>query len=108
MERLVANLDVRLHARTTSGHFIYWHYHAQLPITENVGKVIQGAPDATSTEYGEIAFFPTPTMETSDPELKWIERSTFIGEGRVVVDKDGAAVEYEVYRVVNAANAALK
>jgi hypothetical protein len=70
--------------------------------------MMQGAPDATSTEYGELAWFPTPIMETSDPELKWIERNTFVGEGRVVVDKNGPAVEYEVYRVVNAANAALK
>jgi hypothetical protein len=79
----IAHIDCRLQAPMANGHFIYMHYKSPLPLTEKSSKALQWAPDAVSIPYGEIAFFPTPSLETSDPDLKWVEKSTFVGEGTV-------------------------
>ena len=97
----VAHLDVRGQARTANGHFIHFHYRGIVKVDSKAGKVFSFASDAGTTEYGDHHWFNAPVMETSDPELKWVENEVWLGEGRFVVDEQGSAVEYEVYRVTN-------
>jgi hypothetical protein len=96
-----AHLNVRLGARSSTGAAIFVQYQGILKVNEAGGKVLSGALDATSTEYGEQDWFISPLIETSDEQLKWMEESVWIGQGHWVVDGKGSAVEYQVYRVVN-------
>lgn len=77
------------------------HYTAILQVDE---KSMSAGPlgwdtDATSTQFGDHDWFSSPVIETSDPELKWVEASMFVGEGRWVVEGGKRAIEYEIYRV---------
>jgi hypothetical protein len=96
-----AHLDVRTQARTAEGESLYIHYTGILKIDEPSGKVLAWADDAKTTNYGDHAWFSGPIIETSSEKFKWVERTLFVGEGRWVVDADGSAVEYEIYKVVN-------
>jgi hypothetical protein len=60
---------------------------------------IRGTEDATTTQYGDHELFATPIMETSDPDLKWVESSVWVAEGRWTVEAGKVAIEYEIYRV---------
>lgn len=101
----VAHLDVRTMARTAAGHSTYIHYSGVLKIDDKAAKVLSWAPDAKTTEFGDHHWFSGPIMETSDPAMKWIEDTLWVGEGRFVVDDKGSAVEYTVYKVGNKASA---
>jgi hypothetical protein len=72
-----------------------------MKVDEALSKVLTGADDAKTTSFGDHYWYSTPMFETSDPALKWIEDAAWVGQGRVVVDESGAAVEYEIYQVVN-------
>ncbi len=96
------HLDVRTQALTSAGgHGIYVHYHGVLKVDEGGGKVLTWAPDAKTTQYGDHEWFNAPVIETDDPSYKWVETSLFIGQGRYVVDEEGSAVEYQIYKVGN-------
>lgn len=97
----VSHLNVRVQARTADGHSLYVHYKGVLKLDEAAGKVLSWAPDARTTNYGDHEWFSGPIFETSDPNLKWMETSLFVGQGRFVVEEKEAAVEYQIYKVVN-------
>lgn len=99
----IAHLDVRAQGRMSNNHIIYVHYTGILKIDEAISKVLSGAADAKTTAFGEHQWFTAPEFETSDPALKWIEDAAWVGQGRVVVDERGSAVDYEIYRVTNGA-----
>jgi hypothetical protein len=64
-------------------------------------KVLGLADDAKTTDFGDHEWFAGPTIETDDPNFKWVETSLFVGQGRYVVDDGGSAVEYQIYKVTN-------
>ncbi|OAA68553.1 Outer membrane protein, beta-barrel [Niveomyces insectorum RCEF 264] len=97
----VAHLDVRTMARTADGHSTYIHYSGVLKIDEKAGEVLSWSPSAKSTNFGDHHWFSGPIMETSDPKMKWIEDTLWVGEGRFVVHEKGSAVEYKIYKVSN-------
>lgn len=97
----VSHLNVRIQARTPDGHSLYVHYNGILKVNEAGGKVLSWAPDARTTNYGDQEWFAGPIIETSDPKLKWMETSLFVGQGHFVVEDKEEAVEYEIYKVVN-------
>ena len=97
----VAHLDVRAHARLANGQHIFVHYTGVMKLDAPLSKVLIGAEDAETTSFGDHDWYSTPIFETSDPSLKWIEDAAWVGQGRVVVDERGSAVEYEIYQVVN-------
>lgn len=74
-------------------------YKGLLKIDANSVAVLHFAPNATSTQFGDLDWFITPTFETSDPELKWTESSTLLAEGRWIVDGGKTGVEYVVWKV---------
>lgn len=96
----VSHLNVRVQARTADGHGLYIHYNGVLKLDEAVGKVLSWAPDARTTNYGDHEWFSGPIFETSDPNLKWMETSLFVGQGHFVVEGKDEAVEYQIYKVV--------
>lgn len=61
--------------------------------------MLQYAPEAETTHFGDHYWFTAPTFETDDEALKWVEDSLFIGEGRFIVDEHGNGIEYQIYRV---------
>lgn len=84
-----------------SGHSLCVSYHGVLEVGDAENKVLSWAPDAKTTNYGEVVFFTSPTLETSDPSFKWVERNLFVGQGHFVVEGNETAVEYQYYKVVN-------
>ncbi|KAL5610533.1 hypothetical protein FOBRF1_006650 [Fusarium oxysporum] len=97
----IAHLDVRTQARTDDGHFLFIHYTGVLKIEEAVIKFLTKAKDAKSTEFGDLDWFAAPIMETSDEKFKWVENALFVAEGRLVIDQQGSAVEYQIFKVSN-------
>ncbi|KAJ5609626.1 hypothetical protein N7528_010193 [Penicillium herquei] len=95
------HIDVRTTARTPEGHGLYIHYKGLLKMDEKATKILSGAPDAQSTEYGDHEWFTTPVMETDDPNFKWIESSVFVAQGHLIVDDPQSALEYQIYKLVN-------
>jgi hypothetical protein len=68
-----------------------------MEIDAALSKVLTGAEDAKTTSFGDHHWYSTPISETSDPTSKWIEDAAWVGQGRVVVDERGSAVEYEIH-----------
>ncbi|KAH7420209.1 hypothetical protein BKA64DRAFT_562229 [Cadophora sp. MPI-SDFR-AT-0126] len=97
----IAHIDVRTQARTDDGQFLFIYYTGVLKIDEAVAKVLTGAKDAKSTEFGDLHWFVAPIIETSDEKFKWVENTLFVAEGRLVVDEQGSAVEYQIFKVSN-------
>ncbi|KAK6395939.1 hypothetical protein LTR65_010048 [Meristemomyces frigidus] len=94
------HVDVRGQIRTKEGHAIYTYYLGTMVMDSACGKAMSFADDAKTTEFGDHDFFTAPRFETSDPNLKWIESASFVGEGRFVVDDDrSTAVEYAIYHL---------
>lgn len=96
----VGHLDVRTQARTSDGH-LYIHYNGVLKVDDAGTKVLGWADDAKTTDFGDHEWFAGPTIETDDPNFKWVEITMFVGQGRYVVDDGGSAVEYQIYKVTN-------
>ncbi|EXL42646.1 hypothetical protein FOCG_15097 [Fusarium oxysporum f. sp. radicis-lycopersici 26381] len=94
------HLDVRVQFRSKEGHGIYIHFKGVLQIDEKWMEVFTGGPKARTLEFGENEWLGSPIIETSHPELKWVERSAFVSELRWFIDEDGSiAVENAVYKV---------
>ncbi|KAF5667494.1 sterol regulatory element-binding ECM22 [Fusarium denticulatum] len=94
------HLDVRVQFRSKEGHGIYIHFKGVLHIDEKWMEVFTGGPKARTLEFGENEWLGSPIIETSHPDLKWVERSAFVSELRWFVDGDGSvAVENAVYKV---------
>ena len=65
-------------------------------------EVFTGGPKARTLEFGENEWLGSPIIETSHPDLKWVERSAFVSELRWFVDGDGSvAVENAVYNMLS-------
>lgn len=89
-------LDVRATFKTDDGAVLYAQYSGLIQVTEEIQAILGGADD--STEFGAQYFFTNPRIETGDERYDWVNRTMFIGQGRVVA---GPAVEYKVFRLEN-------
>lgn len=87
-------LDVRATIRTPDGAFIYVQYFGLLEVTPAVGAILGGGGEPT--DYGDQYFFTNPRLETGDERYAWVNRTMFLGEGRLF---PGPRVEYRVFRV---------
>ncbi|KIX00767.1 uncharacterized protein Z518_09832 [Rhinocladiella mackenziei CBS 650.93] len=96
------HLDVRTQARSDDEKNFYIHYNGVVKFDESLVGFFQWGQDAKTTSFGDHHWFTMPIMETNHTEYKWVEETVFVGQGRCVVDSDGAqAVEYQIYRVMN-------
>jgi hypothetical protein len=89
-------LDVRATFKTQDDAVIYVQYHGLVEVTPEIQEILGGAD--SSVEFGDQYFFTNPRMETGDERYAWVNRTQFVGEGRLVA---GPRVEYRVYRVEN-------
>lgn len=89
-------LDVRATIKTHDGAMIYVQYHGVLEVTEDMVAILGGA--SNSVNYGDQYFFTNPRLETGDERYQWVNRTQFLGEGRLA---SGPTVHYRVYRVEN-------
>lgn len=73
-----AELDARYTLATESGGLIYVRNRALRHGSPDVlRKLLEGIPVAKSEYY----FRTTPVFETAIPELEWMTRSVFVGDG---------------------------
>lgn len=87
-------IDVRAQIETHDGAIIFLHYPGLLEMNDAIQAALA---NATGTEYADHYFRTTPRFETGDERYTWLNRSVFVGEGRVL---KGFGVEYRVFRVV--------
>ncbi len=88
-----AQLDVRAQIETDDGAFVYVHYHGLLEMNDKMQAAMAAAEP---TEFSDQYFRITPRFETGDDRYSWLNRSVFVGEGRLY---PGFGVEYRVYRL---------
>ena len=93
-------IDARARAKTDQGE-IYIKYTGRLVIDQGTKKLLEKAPDAQPTAFGDTDWFTMLNVETTDPRLKWLENAALIGQGRWHIDEKGLAAEYLVYQLKN-------
>jgi hypothetical protein len=96
----VSHLDVRASARTEDGESFYINYVGVMKSDAILSAILRGE-EAKTTNFGDHEWFSSLRIETSSEALKWAETTLFIGRGRCIVEEDGTAAEYEIYKVVN-------
>jgi hypothetical protein len=85
-------VDVRAQAETHDGAYLYIQYTGLLGMND----AVQGAlASGKGTDFGDQYFFTNPRIETGDERYAWLNRTFFVGEGRILPD---LAVEYRVWR----------
>jgi hypothetical protein len=97
-------IDVRGTIETPDGAHIYLQYFGLLEITPNVMAIIGGGGEPGA--YGDQYFFTNPRLETGHEGYAWVNRTFFVGEGRLLPGPPlpGSStptirVEYHVYRL---------
>jgi hypothetical protein len=86
-------VDVRAHAQTADGAFLYLQYVGLLEMNEKVMNVVSGGGE--ETDFGDQRFYTNPRIETGDPRYAWLNTTFFVGEGRFI---PGPGVQYRVWR----------
>ena len=86
-------LDVRLTINTDDGAHLYVQYFGVIEYNE---AALAANAGTRSSEYREHYFRTAPRIETGDERYAWVNRTVFVGEGRI---HPGPVVEYRVYRV---------
>jgi hypothetical protein len=87
-------LDVRLQILTDDGAAIYVRYLGLIEYNEAAHAANAGE---RSTEYDEHYFRTAPRLECGDERYAWVNRTLFLGEGRL---HPGPVVEYRIHRVL--------
>lgn len=86
-------LDVRLTIHTHDGAHLYVQYPGVIEYTD---AALAANAGERSSDYGEHYFRTTPRLETGDERYAWVNRTVFVGEGRL---HPGPVVEYRVHRL---------
>jgi hypothetical protein len=86
-------LDVRLVLHTDDGAHIYVQYLGVIEYTDAARAANAGT---RSSDYDEHYFRTAPRLETGDERYAWVNRTLFVGEGRL---HPGPVVEYRVHRL---------
>jgi hypothetical protein len=87
-------LDVRLQILTDDGAAIYVRYLGLIEYNEAAHAANAGE---RSTDYDEHYFRTAPRLECGDERYAWVNRTLFLGEGRL---HPGPVVEYRIHRVL--------
>jgi hypothetical protein len=86
-------LDVRLTIRTSDGAHLYVQYFGVIEYTE---AALAANAGESSSDFPEHYFRIAPRLETGAERYRWVNRTVFVGEGRL---HPGPVVEYRVARV---------
>ncbi|RYO18965.1 hypothetical protein AA0121_g4883 [Alternaria tenuissima] len=89
-------LDVRSQVKNHDGTVLAMYYKGTVKLTQGVGKVLSGAPDAKTTDYGDS--FVNFSFETGNEKYKELQNGTYVAAGHFVTGegKPGVVVEYKV------------
>ncbi|MDY7101929.1 MAG: DUF3237 domain-containing protein [Actinomycetota bacterium] len=87
-----AQIDVRAQIRTDDGAILYLSYNGSLELNEVTTAALAGDG---STDFGDNDWFVHLRLEAGAEQYRWVNRTLFVGRGRVVAD----GVEYEVHRL---------
>jgi len=90
-------LDVRAQLKTKDGELLAMYYKGPLALSVPVRKVLGGAPDAVTTEYGDS--FMVFEFETGSSKYKSLETTVFVAAGHFVKEGSDTIVEYKLSRV---------
>ncbi|KAJ9474431.1 hypothetical protein PHBOTO_004517 [Pseudozyma hubeiensis] len=92
-------LDVRVHAVTPENEAIYVQYYGHLEVTPAVGKILGGDASAKSTNFDDGYLLTTPVLEApANSKHAWVNRTVFVGKGKLEVLSDGVTVTYEIFK----------
>lgn len=91
-------LDVRTVIKTDDGEHLTYVYNGIINVTEGITKILSGAPDAKTVDFGDV--FATPKFITGSEKYKYLENCVFVAGGRFVVTDSGVQVEYKISQVV--------
>ena len=90
-------LDVRSFFKDNkTGTTFALFYTGHIAIDQAIGLVLAGSPDAKTTPWGRVV---TQIKFAAGGDLEELERKTFVGSGRFVVEDDGVWVEYKISEV---------
>ncbi|KXJ87204.1 hypothetical protein Micbo1qcDRAFT_179096 [Microdochium bolleyi] len=94
-----ARLNLQAVAHTDEGAVLSTNLSGIITMADDVKKIFMNAPDKATVPYGRSS--GAWTFITSDPKLKVLEDSQFVGVGRLKVTEDGnLVVENNVSKVV--------
>ena len=86
------HVDVRAQVRTDDGADLFIRYTGSLELND---KAIEASLGTGETAFDDQYFRTHVRIESGDDRYAWVNRSLFVGEGRMASD----GVEYEVYRL---------
>jgi len=86
--------------RNHDGTILAMYYKGTVKLTPDVGKVLSGASDAKTTDYGDS--FVNFTFETGNEKYKDLQNGTYVAAGHFITGegKPGVVVEYKVSKAV--------
>jgi hypothetical protein len=84
-------IDVRAQIKTDDGAVLLLTYTGSLEVNERVTAALNGG----ETQFEDHYYRTHVRMECGDERYQWVNRTLFVGEGRL---ESGGAV-YDVYRV---------
>ncbi|OQW30510.1 MAG: hypothetical protein A4E19_09365 [Nitrospira sp. SG-bin1] len=91
------NMDVRVQMKTDDGALIYIRYHGPVEANE---KLQQAAAASGQTAFEDQRIRSYWVLETGDPRYLWVNRTVFVGEGRLLSGGPGLlGMEHRVYRL---------
>ncbi len=85
------HVDVRAQIRTDDGAHLFISYTGELELNDASRAALAGG----ETGFGDQMFRTHVRIESGDERYRWVNRTLFVGEGRLTTD----GVEYEVYRL---------
>ena len=85
-------IDVRLQIQTSDGAVLLLTYTGSLERSGAVGAALAGGGD---TEFADQYFRTHIRIECGDERYRWVNRTLFVGEGRIAA----GGAEYRVYRL---------
>ncbi|KAJ6153529.1 hypothetical protein N7470_006488 [Penicillium chermesinum] len=85
-------------AKTKEGVPFSFYYSGIVTVNEDIAKIFSYSPDAKTIPFGNSTTIHT--FETGTPELKELENSHWMGNGRFVLGENGLTVESRVSKVV--------
>ncbi|HUC05820.1 MAG TPA: DUF3237 domain-containing protein [Acidimicrobiales bacterium] len=86
-------IDVRLQIQTDDGALLCATYGGLLEMNERAVAAMLSGDD--ETDFDEQYFRTSLRLEAADARYEWVNRTVFVGQGRVT----RAGVAYDVYRL---------
>ena len=92
-----AAIDVRILVQTEDGALIHVAYQG---FVEPTDVFVNAVESLTPTDFGDQSIRTTWNLTTGDPRYLWVNRTIFIGEGRLLpAGGNRLGMQHKVYRI---------